>query len=79
MQCILPGIKKCVECLIDNVKYTDSTLQPVIGLIRSNAGNMIEHFEAVYSSLIGIDDYPRSSHSASSNANVSSVDFKHGQ
>ena len=67
-----------VECLFDSIDCTDSTLQVAAGLLRAITKNMREDFEDKSTSLIEVDPYRRSSHSASHNANVSSVDFKTG-
>ena len=55
IKCAFFGPEERVECLIDSVKYTDSTLQDVIVLIRVNTKSMKEDFETVSSSLIEVN------------------------
>ena len=76
IQCAVPGHEKRVQNLINSIKCTYSTLQAAIDLFRSNANNMREDFESLSSSLIKVDPWCRSSHSAGLNADVSSIDFK---
>ena len=79
IQCAVPGLEQKVECLIDSITCTDSTLQAAIGLVRSNTNNMREDFEAAASSLIEVDPYCRTSRGTGRNADVSSIDFKAGR
>ena len=75
-QCDVPGLGQKVECLIDIIACTDSTLKLVIVLVRDNTKNKREDFEAAASSLIEVCPYCRTSSSAGRNADMSSVDFK---
>ena len=79
IQCAIPGPEQKVECLIDSITCTDSTLQAAVGLIRAKTNNMREDFEAVASSLIEVDPYRRTSRGAGRNADASSIDFKAGR
>ena len=59
IECAVPGPEKKVECLIDSITCTDSTLQAFMGLVRANNNNMREDFEALSSYLIEVDPYRR--------------------
>ena len=79
VQCAVPGLEQTVECLIDSITCTDSTLHAAIGLVRANTSNMREYFESASSSLIEVDPYRQTSRGTGCNANVSSIDFKAGR
>ena len=79
IQCAFSGPEKKVECLIDSISCTDSTLQATIGLIRANINNMREDVEAAASSLIEVDPYRRTSRGTGRNADASSIDVKDGR
>ena len=77
IQCAAPAPEQRIECLMDRINCTDSTLQAAIGLIRASTRKNLEDFETVSNSLIKVDPYCRSSCSASRNSDVFSNDFKH--
>ena len=52
IECAVPGPDQKVQCLINSINCTDSTLQADIGLIRANTNNMREDFEAESSSFV---------------------------
>ena len=71
IECVVAGPAQKVECIIDDINCTDSTLQDAIGLFIANSNIMREDFEAGSSPLIEVDPYYRSSRSTGHNANVS--------
>ena len=76
IQHAMPGPAQRIECLIDSINYTHSTMQATTCHIRASTNNMREDFESSSSSLIEVDPYRLSSNSVGRNANVSSIDFK---
>ena len=54
IECSEPRPAQKVECVIDSINCTDSTLQFTIDIVRANTNNMREYFEAASSSLIEV-------------------------
>ena len=78
-QCAVPRPEQKVECLINSIQCTDSTLQDAVSLVRANTNNMRQNFEAAHSSLMEVDPYHRSSRSDGRNSDVSTIEFKAGR